>query len=124
MSTALRSTLDRVDASRMKTLALLLGDPNPIHFDAAAAERLGTGGRRVNQGPSTIAMIYNLFAEQLPGQRVRRLDVRLLGNVLEDDRVEVEASPREDGAYDVTVSSGSGDQLTVKVSGVAHLEAR
>jgi 3-hydroxybutyryl-CoA dehydratase len=33
--------LDRVDPGKMKTLALLLADPNPIHLDAAAARRLG-----------------------------------------------------------------------------------
>ncbi|MGW0630567.1 MaoC/PaaZ C-terminal domain-containing protein [Streptomyces sp. NPDC002758] len=105
-------TLDAVDAARMKTLALILADPNPIHFDLAAAEQLGTGGRLVNQGPSTIAMIYNLFESECPTMRVKRLDVRLLGNVLEGDRVTVEATPADDNRYDVVVRTASGQMLT------------
>lgn len=117
--------VDRVDPARMKIFALLLADPNPIHFDPAAADALGTGGRLVNQGPSTIAMVYNLFAEALPGFRVRRLDVRLLGNILEGDEVTVEATASSapgagDTSYDVTVRTTDGPKLT----GVAHLEGR
>ncbi len=116
--------LDRVDPARMKTFALLLADPNPIHFDPAATEPLGTGGRLVNQGPSTIAMVYNLFAESRPAMRVRRLDVRLLGNVLEGDAVTVEATERDGEpagtSYDVVVSTADGPRL----SGRALLEPR
>ena len=115
--------VDRVDPARMKTFALLLADPNPIHFDPAAAGALGTGGLLINQGPSTIAMVYNLFAEALPAMRVRRLEVRLLGNVLEGDAVTVEAAECMEAAsaqYDVVVRTDDGPKLT----GVAHLEAR
>src|SRR4051794_14208592 len=37
--------LQRVDAARMKILALLLADPNPVHLDPAAARRLGIADR-------------------------------------------------------------------------------
>ncbi|MDN5851319.1 MAG: MaoC family dehydratase [Actinomycetia bacterium] len=112
--------LDRVEGAKMKTLALILADPNPIHFDPDAASRLGTGGRLVSQGPGSIGLIYNLFGTELPGQRVRRLDVRLLGNVLEDDEVTVRAELRSDSTYDVTVDTASGRKLTA----VAYLEDR
>jgi len=45
--------LDGVDPARMKTLALLLADPNPIHVDQAAARRLAGTDQVVNQGPAT-----------------------------------------------------------------------
>jgi len=122
--TTLTWTLDSVDAEKMKTLALILTDPNPIHFDAEAAAKLGAGGRVVNQGPSTIALIYNLFTAQLPSKRVKRLDVRLLGNVLAGEKVTVEATPRstEAGAaiYDVRVVTDDG----AKLAAVAHLVER
>lgn len=96
--------LPEVDAQRMKILALLLADPNPIHFDAAAASRLGIADVPVNQGPSTVAMVYNLFDRTHPGKRVRKLNVRLLGNVLAGGEAVVAARPVDDGpGYDVEV---------------------
>lgn len=81
-------TLEHVDAARMKTLALLLADPNPIHLDADAARRLGVSDRPVNQGPSTMAMAANMLLAAFPGARLTRLSTRLLGLVLAGDRVE------------------------------------
>ena len=81
-------TLDHVDPARMKTLALLLADPNPIHLDADAARRLGVADRPVNQGPSTMAMAANMLLAAFPGTRLASLRTRLLGLVLAGDRVE------------------------------------
>ena len=80
--------LDRVDPGKMKTLALLLADPNPIHLDAAAARRLGVADRQVNQGPSTMAMAANMLLAAFPGARLTRFGTRLLGLVLAGDSVE------------------------------------
>jgi acyl dehydratase len=80
--------LDRVDPARMKVLALLLADPNPIHLDAAAAQRLGVADRPVNQGPSTMALAANMVLAAFPGARLTSLRTRLLGLVLAEDRIE------------------------------------
>jgi 3-hydroxybutyryl-CoA dehydratase len=80
--------LDRVDPGKMKTLALLLADPNPIHLDAAAAQRLGVADRAVNQGPSTMAMAVNMVLTAFPGARLTSFRSRLLGMVLAEDSVE------------------------------------
>ena len=80
--------LDHVDPARMKTLALLLADPNPIHLDAAAARRLGVADRQVNQGPSTMAMAANMLLAAFPGARLTRFGTRLLSLVLAGDSVE------------------------------------
>ena len=80
--------LDHVDPARMKTLALLLADPNPIHVDAAAARRLGVADRPVNQGPSTMAMAVNMVLAAFPGARLTSFRSRLLGLVLAEDSVE------------------------------------
>ncbi|MGH3174570.1 MAG: MaoC family dehydratase [Streptosporangiaceae bacterium] len=80
--------LDHVDPARMKTLALLLADPNPIHLDAAAARRLGVADRPVNQGPSTMAMAVNMVLAAFPGARLTSFRSRLLGLVLAGDSVE------------------------------------
>ena len=80
--------LDQVDPARMKTLALLLADPNPIHLDPAAAKRLAGTDQAVNQGPSTMALGVNMLLAAVPGARLVSYRVRLLGMVLAQDRVE------------------------------------
>jgi len=61
---------------------------NPIHLDAAAAQRLGVADRPVNQGPSTMAMAANMALAAFPGSRLTSLRTRLLGLVLAEDGVE------------------------------------
>jgi hypothetical protein len=69
--------LAEVDPEKMKVLALLLADPNPLHFDPAVAPRLGVAERPVNQGPSNMAMLVNLLRAAYPRGRLRRLTVQL-----------------------------------------------
>lgn len=77
-----------VSGERMKVLAALIQDPNPIHFDPAAVAALGMGDRIVNQGPINLAYVMNLLqAWGGPGTRLRRIQVRFLGNVLAGDDV-------------------------------------
>ena len=81
-------TIDSVSAEPMKTVAALLHDPNPIHFDVAAVEALGMGDRVVNQGPNNMAYVVNMLADWAGGPgRVRGLRVRFLGNVFAGDRL-------------------------------------
>lgn len=129
---ALTWHLPEVDAEKMKVLALLLADPNPIHFDPEAAAGVGAS-RVVNQGPSTMATVYNLFEQTHPGHRVARVSFRLQGNVLAGDEVTVTAVPIEqdgqDGqggaadasTFDVTVRTGDG---TTVISARAELVRR
>lgn len=100
-------TLDAVDAGRMKVLALLLADPNPLHFDPAAARRLGVGDGPVNQGPSTVAMAANLVRSAFPDGRLTRLSTRLLGSVVAGERIRAHGSV-------VAVADGPGDAVTVR----------
>ena len=81
--------LQQVDSARMKILALLLADPNPVHLDPEAARRLNIADREVNQGPSNMAMVVNMLTQTWPDAELRQLRVRLLGQVLADDSVEV-----------------------------------
>jgi acyl dehydratase len=82
-------TLPSVSAEKMKTMAALLHDPNPIHLDPAATAALGLGDRVVNQGPTNVGYIINLLASWLGGtEHIRRLRLRFLGNVFADDALE------------------------------------
>jgi acyl dehydratase len=81
-------TVDPVDAEKMKTMAALLADPNPIHWDVEAVRALGMGDRPVNQGPSNMAYVANMLAAWSGGhQHLRTLRVRFLANVFGGDRV-------------------------------------
>ncbi|MFC5748484.1 MaoC family dehydratase [Actinomadura rugatobispora] len=92
--------LAEVDAEKMKVLALLLADPNPLHFDPEVAPRLGIAQRQVNQGPSTMAMLANLVRTAFPDGRLIRLYVRLSGSVVAGQSVRAHGrvTGRERGA--------------------------
>ncbi len=80
--------IESVSVEAMKTVAALLHDPNPIHFDLNTLQRLGMGDRPVNQGPNNMAYIVAMLSSFAGGpEKVRKLRVRFLGNVLGGDRV-------------------------------------
>jgi acyl dehydratase len=82
-------TVESVDAEKMKTMAVLLRDPNPIHWDVQAVRELGMGDRVINQGPNNMAYVVNmLIAWVADPARVRRVRVRFMGNVFAGDRLE------------------------------------
>ncbi len=88
--------VESVSAEKMKLMAALLRDPNPIHLDEQAVKDLGMGDRVVNQGPSNQAYLINMllgFAGE-PGA-IRRVTVRFLGNVFAGDRVECRGTVTE-----------------------------
>jgi acyl dehydratase len=121
--------IESVDPEKMKTMAALLRDPNPIHWDVAAVRSLGMGDRPVNQGPNNMAYLVNLLASFAGGYGgVRAMRVRFLGNVFAGDRlvaggeiaavdpdgaIHCEVWLRRDGDADDTVMAGTA---TIAVS--------
>jgi len=97
-------TVESVDAQRMKTMAALLADPNPIHWDVDAVRSLGLGERPVNQGPSNMAYVANMLAAWAGGhEHLVSLRVRFLANVFAGDRLTaggtvVALEPTSDGS--------------------------
>lgn len=80
--------ISSVDPEKMKLMAALLRDPNPIHFDADSVRELGLGDRPVNQGPSNLSYLLQMvgrWAEDMT--RIEDVAVRFLGNVFAGDRV-------------------------------------
>ncbi|MGQ0467366.1 MAG: MaoC/PaaZ C-terminal domain-containing protein [Sporichthyaceae bacterium] len=97
--------VEAVEADHIRILALILADPNPIHFDLEAVAAAGLGDREVNQGGTTMAWIANmLIAWAGSRSAVRRLDCRLAANVFAGDRVSV-------GGTVVGVRCGDGEHL-------------
>ena len=81
-------TVESVPAEKMKTMALLLRDPNPIHWDVDAVRALGMGDRPINQGPTNQAYIVNMLLTWLGDPaRLRSMHVRFIANVFGADRV-------------------------------------
>lgn len=80
--------LAEVPTEPMKTMALLLRDPNPIHFDRAAVADLGLGDRVINQGPTNMAYMVNMLVEWLDDpSAIRSLKLRFLDNVRGGDAI-------------------------------------
>ena len=78
--------IESVDAEKMKTMAVLLRDPNRIHWDVEAVKKLGMGNRPVNQGPNNMAYVINALIEWIgDATKIRSVYVRFLANVFAQD---------------------------------------
>jgi acyl dehydratase len=79
--------IESISAESMKTLAVLLADPNPIHLDPEVVKALGMGDRVVNQGPANFGYVLDMLRAAAPDAAIADLRVRLLANVFAEDRV-------------------------------------
>lgn len=82
--------VERVGIEKMKLMAALLQDPNPIHWDVDSVRALGMGDRTVNQGPINMAYVMNMLVAWVGDDptRLRGLTLRFRANVFDGDRVE------------------------------------
>ena len=82
-----------VDAEKMKTMAVLIQDPNPIHWDVESVRKLGLGDKPINQGPNNMAYVVNALVSWVGGiEKFRNLKIRFLDNVYAGDRLTVVGS--------------------------------
>ena len=66
----------------MKTIAALMHDPNPIHWDVESVRRNGLGDVVINQGPSNMAYVMNaVTAWTGDPTALRHIRMRFNGNV-------------------------------------------
>ncbi len=81
--------MDSVSPERMRTMAALLRDPNPLHWDrdAVAALPLGLGRRTINQGPLGLGYMVNMLQAWAGPGCIRRMLTRFPQVVLDGDRV-------------------------------------
>ena len=81
--------VESVSPEPMKTMAAILQDPNPIHYDARSVRSLGLGDRPVNQGPSNLGYLIEMVV-RFAGSPEALLSIRarFLGNVFAGERVE------------------------------------
>lgn len=79
--------MERVTPERMRTMAAILRDPNPIHWDRSAVAALGLGERTVNQGPLGLSYLINMLHAWTGPTSIRRIFMRFPKLVLDGDRV-------------------------------------
>ena len=85
--------IESVDAEKMKTMAALLADSNPIHWDVDSVRELGMGDQPVNQGPNNLGYVMNMLGDWAGGaERIQQIRVRFLDNVFAGDRLEAGGS--------------------------------
>ncbi|MCP3976304.1 MAG: protein dehydratase [bacterium] len=81
--------VESVPTEPMKTMAFVLRDPNPIHWDESVVRSLGLGEKVINQGPTNQAYIINALINWLgDSTALRSMHVRFRGNVYAEERVE------------------------------------
>jgi 3-hydroxybutyryl-CoA dehydratase len=80
-------TIESVSPEHMKTMAVVLDDPNQIHLDPEAVKALGMGDRVINQGPTGVGYLLNMLATAFPEATVEEIDLRFMANVLGGDTV-------------------------------------
>ena len=80
-------SMARVDPARMKTMAAILRDPYPVHWDPNANAALGLEGRLINQGPLNLGYVVNMLMAWAGPGCIRRLTVSFGRPVLDGDHV-------------------------------------
>ena len=80
-------TMASVDPARMKTMAAILRDPYPVHWDREANGAYGLPGRVINQGPLNLGYVVNMLMAWAGPTCVRRLTVSFGRPVLDGDCV-------------------------------------
>lgn len=80
-------TVASVDPARMKTMAAILRDPYPAHWDPQANAHLGLPGRLINQGPLNLGYIANMLMDWAGPASIRRLTVAFHAHVLDGDHL-------------------------------------
>jgi acyl dehydratase len=78
-----------VERSRMRTMAAILRDPNPVHWDAKLVSTLplGAGERTINQGPLGLSYMINMLHAWAGPTCIKRIFMTFPKVVLSEDAV-------------------------------------
>lgn len=79
--------MESVSAERMRTMAAILRDPNPVHWDRSVCNALGFGQRVINQGPLGLSYMINMLHAWAGPASIRRLVMTFPMVVLDGDRI-------------------------------------
>ena len=76
-----------VRRERMRTMAAILRDPNPVHWDDTSTTRYGFEGKTINQGPLGLSYMFNMLHEWAGPTSIRRFIMTFPQAVLSEDHV-------------------------------------
>ena len=76
-----------VRPERMRTMAAILRDPNPVHWDRNVTEALGFGHRTINQGPLGLSYMVNMLHDWAGPGCITRLFMTFPLVVLDGDHI-------------------------------------
>lgn len=79
--------MESVRPERMRTMAAILRDPNPVHWDRAVTETLGFGGHTINQGPLRLSYMVNMLHDWAGPGCITRLFMTFSLPVFDGDRI-------------------------------------
>jgi acyl dehydratase len=90
-----------VRPERMRTMAAILRDPNPVHWDPRVVAELGYGDHTINQGPLGLSYMVNMLHAWSGPTSIRRIYMTFPLVVLDGDHIvargKVTAVREEDG---------------------------
>ena len=76
-----------VRPERMRTMAAILRDPNPVHWDPRVVAKLGYGDHTINQGPLGLSYMVNMLHAWTGPTSIRRIYMTFPMSVLDGDHV-------------------------------------
>ena len=80
-------TMPRVLPERMRTMAAILRDPYPVHWDRRVVSAMGLGSRTINQGPLGLSYMINMLHAWAGHESIKRLTMTFPLPVFENDQV-------------------------------------
>ena len=80
-------TMESVSAARMRTMAAILRDPNPVHWDRRVCDQLGFGKRTINQGPLGLSYMVNMLHAWTGPESIRRIFMTFPLVILDGDHI-------------------------------------
>ena len=79
--------MPRVLPERMCTMAAILRDPYPVHWDRRIVAAMGLGERTINQGPLGLSYMINMLHAWTGHESIKRLTMTFPLPVFEGDHV-------------------------------------
>jgi acyl dehydratase len=113
--------MESVRPERMRTMAAILRDPNPVHWDRSSCDALGYGKRTINQGPLGLSYMVNMLHAWAGPGSISRLVMTFPKVVLDEDRIHARGTVtavREEGGVrladcDIWLEREPGDRPLV-----------
>lgn len=76
-----------VRPERMRTMAAILRDPNPVHWDRRVVAAMGFGDHTINQGPLGLSYMVNMLHAWTGPSSIRRIVMRFPLPVFDGDHI-------------------------------------